>query len=502
MGRRIRWVGIFMLLCFAALFVQLNNVQVAKARAYANAKDNPRTADVVADDPRGVIQASDGTVLAESVPAPAGNAYGYKYQRKYPQGPLYGEITGYDSPTYGDYAGIESSYNSYLEAHNAPVKTIGDLFTTRVETDTVTLTVVPKIQQVAAQELAPYDGGAAVVLDPRTGAIEALYSNPAYDPNPLVSLDYDTEKAAFAADTSGEPGGPKYEPLQALAYDDTFAPGSSFKIVTTSAAYMHAPQLVTKSIPSYSCMPPGTIQGQTQPFCNYGDENCGGTIAQMLPPSCDTGFAQLAVDIGAQNMYDEATAYGFDQQPPIDLPHGSGEVSQFGPVSDYTEPTGAPIFLGDGGIGQQFTTATPLQMALVAATVADHGKEMAPHLMQSIRDQQGNVVKRYTPTVWKTPISPSVATAITGLMRSVVTAPNGTGAGIGFNPADDVAGKTGTAQVGANNQLTNDWFIAFAPANDPKVALAVSLPNQPPKGTGAGEAGPIAKALITAALGQ
>lgn len=502
MGRRIRWVGVFMLLCFVALFVQLNNVQVAKAHAYATAKGNPRTTNAVAQDPRGVIQAADGTVLAESVPAPANNAFGYKYQRSYPQGSLYGDITGYDSPIYGNYTGIEASYNSYLQAHNAPLKTIGDLFSTRVETDTVTLTVVPKLQQVAAQQLAPYDGGSAVVLDPSTGAIEAMYSNPAYNPNPLTSLNVATERAAFKADTAGNPGGPNYQPLQLLAYNDTFPPGSSFKIVTTSAAYMHAPQLVTKPFPSYSCMPPGTIPGQTTVFCNYANEYCGGAIAQLLPPSCDSGYALLSVAIGPQNMYDEATAYGFDQQPPIDLPHGPGEVSQFGKVSDYTEPTGAPIFLAFSGIGQKYTAATPLQMAMVAATVANHGKEMVPHLMKTIRDQQGNLIKRYTPRVWKTPITPAVATAITGLMRTVVTAPNGTGAGIGFNPADDVAGKTGTAQVGPNGQLTDDWFIAFAPASNPKVAVAVCVPNQPPGGTGAGEAGPIAKALITAALGH
>lgn len=500
MARRIRWAGIFMLLCFTVLFAQLNYVQVAKAHAYATASGNPRTSDTTEEDPRGVIEAADGTVLAESEPAPTDSDFpDYRYQRVYPQGPLYADVVGFDSPIYG-MTGVESEYNSYLQAHNAPIRTIGDLFTTRVETDTVTLTLEPSLQAVAAQELSGYRGGSVVVLDPSTGAVEAMYSNPTYDPNQISSLVQGTEEQAYEADIAGNPGGPDFPALEALAYADTFAPGSSFKIVTTSAAYSYAPQLVTKVYPNYSCIPPQTIQGQTTPLCNYGEENCGGDVATLLPPSCDTGFALLGTDIGPQDMIDQADAYGFNSQPPIDLPHATEEVSTFGGLQDYVQPTGALIFLAFGAIGQDYTKATPLQMALVAATVADHGREMTPHVMQDIRDSQGNVVKRYTPTVWRTPISQATADALTGLMRSVVT--SGTGAGIGFNTADDVAGKTGTAQVGVNNQLTNDWFIAFAPAADPQVALAVCLPNQPPSGTGAGEAGPIAKALITAALGQ
>ncbi len=497
MSGRIRIVGLVLLACFVVLFVQLNDIQVVKAHAYATAKGNPRTAAPVQDDPRGVIEASDGTILAESVPAPAHNAFGYRYQRVYPQGSLYAEVVGYDSPLYG-LTGVESSYNSYLTAHNAPVRTLGDLFSTRVETDTVTLTLVPKLQQIAASSLESYEGGAAVVLDPATGAIEAMVSNPTYDPNQLASLDPATERAAYQADTAGNPGGPNFPPAEPLAYADTFAPGSSFKIVTTSAAYTHAPQLVTKSFPAYSCLPPGSIQGQTTPLCNYDDEYCGGDIAQLLPPSCDTGYSLLSVAIGAQSMYDEATAYGFDQQPPIDLPHSPYEISTFPTPAQLQH---AAIFLAFSGIGQKYTSATPLQMAMVAATVANGGKEMVPHVMQVVRDAQGNVVKRFTPQVWKTPISAATASAITALMHSVTTATNGTAYGV-FDPADDVAAKTGTAQVGPNNALTNDWMIAFAPANHPEVAVAVSLPNQPGQGTGAGEAGPIANRLIMAALGQ
>ncbi len=496
MTRRIRVVGVVLLVCFAVLFVQLNHIQVLQAHALATAKGNPRTQVPTDEDPRGVIEAANGTVVAESVPAPANNPFGYRYERVYPQGSLYAEVVGYDSPLYG-LTGVESSYDNYLVPHNAPVRNLGDLFTTRVETDSVTLTIQPTLQKAAAAALAPYEGASAVVLDPSTGAVEAMASNPTFDPNQLTSLDPATERAAYAADTAGNPGGPNFPPAEPLAYADTFAPGSSFKIVTTSAAYTHAPQLVDKSFPAYSCLPPGSIQGQTTPLCNYANEYCGGDIAQLLPPSCDTGYSLLTVAIGAQDMYDEATAYGFDTQIPIDLPHSPYEISQFPTPSQLAH---AQIFLAFSGIGQKYTSATPLQMAMVAATVANGGKEMVPYVVQTIRDSQGNVVAQTRPKVWRRPISAATAHAITGLMHSVTTATNGTAYGI-FDPAYDVAAKTGTAQVGPHASLDNDWMIAFAPANHPVVAVAVCVPNQPGSTTGASNAGPIANRLIGLALG-
>jgi peptidoglycan glycosyltransferase len=496
MSRRIRWVAAFLLLCFVALVVQLSVIQVAKAHAYANAPGNPRVTDVVTNDPRGVIEAADGTVLAESVPAPKGNPFGYKYERVYPQGALYEDVVGYDSPLYGLH-GVEATYDKYLVAHDAPIKTIGDLFSNRLETDTVTLTIEPALQQAAAQALGS-GSGAVVALDPQTGAVLAMYSSPAANPNPLVSLNPATERAAYASGIAGNPGGPNFPPLLPLAYRDSFAPGSTFKIVTTSAAYMKTPQYVTKKYPAYSCLPPGSIQGQTTYLCNYDKEDCGGDIAQLLPPSCDTGYSLLAQDIGPTNLYDEALRFGFDQQPPIDLPHSPYEISQFEPPSFYQH---ALIFLSFAAIGQKNTSATPLQMAMVAAAIADHGTIMTPHVMADIRDGQGSLVVRYHPTAWKRPDSSAAAAAIGHLMRLVTTQPNGTAYGI-FNPADDVAAKTGTAQVGPNNSLTTDWMIAFAPAAHPVIAVAVVVPDRPGSGTGAADAGPIANHVINVALGH
>lgn len=502
MTRRIAWLGVAMMLCFAALFLQLNNIQVKNAHRYANDPANPRVSSQLNTQPRGQIQAADGTtVLAESVPNPAYPATSsYKYLREYPQGSLYSQIVGVDSPYYGLY-GIENTYNSYLVSHNQPVKTLRDLLTTHTVDDTVTLTVQPRLQQAAAAALGGRNG-AIVVIDPSTGAIEAMYSNPTYGPAPLASTEYKTASTAWLLDNLRDTAG--FAAFTSLAYQNTFPPGSTFKTVTTAAAYDHAPQLVNKPQQSYSCIPVGTFQGQTtKPLCNYDSGTCGGTIAQMLPPSCDTGYALLGTEIGSLGMYDEATGFGFDQQPPIDLPHDAFEVSQFPTPAQVAH---AQVLLAYSSIGQDLTVATPLQMALVAAGIANNGVVMTPHLMEEIYDSTGSLVSRYTPTAWKTATSPATAAALNGLMRQVVTNPHGTAAGVGFPPDLDVAAKTGTAQTGssgtgsAGNSSTADWMIAFAPANAPQVALAVVVPNQALTATGAEISGPIMKQMIEAAL--
>ncbi|MHB8329034.1 MAG: peptidoglycan D,D-transpeptidase FtsI family protein [Acidimicrobiales bacterium] len=498
MERRIGWLGILIVLCFVVLFTQLNYLQVVKAHQYATAPGNPAVIQARYDQPRGDIQSADGMLLAQSVPIAHACSTCYKYQRRYPSGSLFSQVVGYDSYIYS-LAGAEASYNQYLVAHNRPVKSLGDLLTTPTVSDTVTLTLSAKLQQVAQQALGGRDG-AVVMLAPSTGAILAMYSNPTFDPNPLASQDTNatnpsSEQAAWSKYVTRNSYG--FEPLSSLAYQDDFPPGSTFKIVTTSAAYEHAPQLLDTPMPAYSCIPPGTLKGQTTPLCNYGNSYCGGTIAQMLPPSCDTGYALLGTKIGDQSMSAEARSFGFNQQPPIDLPHSPYEISQFLQPSCYQN---AQIFLAFSSIGQKCTVASPLQMALVAAGIADGGVVMTPHVMSQIRDSQGALVVRYHPTPWLTPTSSQTAAAITKLMTEVVTSPDGTAAGVGFLPQDDVAAKTGTAQIGVGNTATTDWMIAFAPASAPKIALAVVLPHQAASGTGAEVAGPVMKTMIEAAL--
>jgi len=490
MARRIAWLGVVMTVCFAALFFQLNNIQVVKAHRYATDPANPAVALKRNTLPRGRIQASDGTtVLAVSVANPDPKS-SYKYLLQYPGGSLYSQIVGIDSIYYGLY-GVEASYNNVLLSHNQPVRTLRDLLTTHTVTDTVTLTLIPSLQAEARNALGGKDG-AIVVLNPTTGAIEAMYSNPTFDPNGFTSTDFATQKAAwFFAQAKNAQG---FAGFTSLAYQDVFPPGSTFKTVTSSAAYDRAPPLVNKVQPTISCIQPGQVQGLTKPLCNFGHGSCGGTVPVMLPPSCDTGFALLGTQIGRFNMYNEAYGFGFDQQPPLDLPHSYNQISKF-PTPQQV--AGADAFLAYASIGQDYTLASPLQMAMVAGAIANHGVVMNPHVMLEVNDSQGNLVTRYQLKPWLTATSPATAASVSGLMQQVVQ--HGTAQGI-FPPQDNVAAKTGTAQVGVGNTNTTDWMIAFAPANNPKVAIAVVVPNQPLSGTGAQVAGPIMNQMIQAAL--
>jgi peptidoglycan glycosyltransferase len=497
MAGRIRLLGIGMVVCFLALLLQLNNVQVKNAHKYATSPFNPAVNAAKFNQPRGIIQSADGVVLAQSVAVKNPCRSCYKFVRQYPLGPLFAHITGY-FPIGGEPTGVEKYYGALLAQHNRPVKTIGDLLTTPTETDTVTLTLSTKLQQTAQQALNGRNG-AIVVLDPTTGAIHAMYSNPTFDPNPLAVNDATTVDNAYKADTKVDPT-TGFSPAASLAYQDIFPPGSTFKVVTATATYQYAPKLVNTPMPAYGCIPGGTLggQGKNNPLCNYGGAAaaaCGGTIAQMLPPSCDTGFAILGTRVGAAAMAAEADSFGFNQQPPIDLPPSPYEVSRFLQPACYQSQQ---IFLANSSIGQQCTVASPLQMALVAAGIADGGVVMTPHVMYQVRDSQNNLVRLYQPTAWHRAASQATATALTGLMVNVVR--GGTASGVGFPAADDVAAKTGTAQVGFGNTATTDWMIAFAPASQPKVAVAVVIPHQALSATGAEVAGPVMKTMIQAAL--
>jgi peptidoglycan glycosyltransferase len=214
----------------------------------------------------------------------------------------------------------------------------------------------------------------------------------------------------------------------------------------------------------------------------------------MLPQSCDPGYGLLGIALGAQDLTAEATAFGYNQIPPLDLPGG---VASFFPAESNLAAN--PPFLAYSAIGQEDVSVTALQNALVAEGIANDGTIMTPHLMSYISAPDGTVVKRYKDSVWKTPLTAGQDAQIVPLMEDVVK--YGTAAEVGFLPADDVAAKTGTAQVG--NNLTNDtddWMIAFAPATDPTVAVAVSVPFQGFSVTGAEIAGPIVKCVIEGAL--
>ncbi|MDQ1360444.1 MAG: penicillin-binding protein [Acidimicrobiaceae bacterium] len=493
MEKRIRRLGVFMLLCFVALFIQLNNIQVLKAHSLATSQENPKVIQAARTQPRGEILASDGTVLAQSVLAAPGDYY--KYQRVYPPATasLYSNIVGYDSLIYGK-LGVEASYNQDLSAHNRTPTSLRDLLTNTTVTDNVTLTVRPKVQQAmeSALNAIPRPPGSApvsaVAIDPTTGAILAMYSTPTFDPNPLVSQDTKAETAARTADLAAAGN-----PLLAKAYEDTSAPGSTYKVVTSSAVYDHQPALANVDYPVTGCI---TLPQSNLPLCNYnkGAETCGGTLQVSLPASCNTAFAQMGMSLGAVSENAEAQAFGFNQVPPLDLP--GAVASQFPSVAALTNNAPSQAY---SAFGQQNVTASALQMALVGAGIANGGVIETPHVMAQIRDSQGNLVTSYAPKTWLKATSSATAQQVTSLMQGVVT--NGTAAGV-FPAGQNVAAKTGTAEVGSQAQYTTDWMVAFAPADHPQVVVAVVAPFQPSSLTGAQTSGPPACAILQSALSQ
>ena len=494
MGRRIRWVGIVMLVCFALVIVQLANIQFVKARQLAGSPFNPRVAAQKYDDPRGTIYAADGTVLAKSVRTTPGKYnYPYHYIREYPDGPLYAGIVGYDSPLYYGTAGIEEQYNSQLSAHSEGPQNLSQLIfreSLPLTTDDVTLTVQPSLQQAAWDALTTLPpginkDGAVVVLDPATGAVEAMVSNPTFDPNEMVSPDVASEVFAHQSYVTKDHEG--FYPLLPIATGERFAPGSTFKVVTSTAVYNLKPSLDSFDYPYQMCQ---TFPDSNRPLCDESGP-CGGTMMTMLPQSCDPGYGELGVRLGVPTLQEQAELFGYNSVPGIDLPG----------VVPSVFPTLAPnseAFLADSAIGQYNVAATVLQNAMVASGIANGGIVTTPHLMSQIRDSQGNVVETYSPKPMPRTATAAAATQVTSLMEGVVK--NGTASGVGFPSYLCAAVKTGTAQTSPTQQVTETWMIGFAPANDPKVAVAVVVPEQSIVSDGAEVAGPIMKAVLEAAI--
>jgi len=480
-SRRLRILATIILLLFAVIVAQSANIQFFRAPALIASPSNPGNLNPSGQYPRGEILAANGAVLAYS--AKENSAY-FPYRRVYPLGSLTSEVVGYSSPYYGVY-GIEEQYNGLLEAHPQPPQSFEQLLAPTSAADSVTLTIQPALQQVARAALKGIDG-AAVAIDPKTGAVLVMYSNPNYNPVPLTSPNIKVDTAARILYLKPDSNG--FAPLGSLATQQTFPPGSTFKIITTAAAVVSKPADLTKSFNSNrgACT---TLPDSNKLLCNSGGYPCGGDVAAMLPPSCDPGYALLGIDLGADYMYKAAASFGYNATPPLDLPNTA--ASYFPTAASFSNNIPG---LAYSAIGQENVRASALQDALVAAAVANGGVEMTPHLMSYITAPDGKIVQRYKDSVWKTPLTPTQAQVIVPLMEKVVTV--GTASGVGFPAQLDVAAKTGTAQTGNAKKNTDDWLIAFAPATDPTIAVAVVVPFQPTANFGATVAGPIVKCLV------
>ncbi len=482
MNQRIRLVGIGMIVLFLLLFAQLNYLQVVRANGLNHHPLNTRLALKKFNTKRGDILTADGKVLAHSQPT----SDQFKYLRLYPEGNLFGQITGYFSFTYGE-DGAERNFDADLTGANAPFhlpKSLRDLTVQRDKSQAVTLTLSDSLQRVAERQLGNRQG-AVVALDPTTGALLALWSNPSYDPNPLALHDQQQVRDYWKK----EQADPTH-PMLPRSYRDRFFPGSTYKVVTSSALYDHNAALANRSYPVLSGLTLPQTNGQV--LRNFGGELCGGVLADLFRVSCNTGFAQIGLDLGAGAMASEAQGFGFDKTPPIDLP--AAAASFFPSAASFAHDLPG---LAKSAIGQENVAATPLEMAMVASAIANHGVIMKPHILKAITNSEGQIVRTYQPSPWLVATSPQTATQMTQLMQSVVQSGTGAAAQI---PGVQVAGKTGTAQTG--NNTIHAWFVCFAPADHPKVAVAVLVENQPEgnESTGGAIAAPIARAVLQAAL--
>ncbi|HVL04267.1 MAG TPA: penicillin-binding transpeptidase domain-containing protein [Acidimicrobiales bacterium] len=481
MNRQIRHLGIAMLVLFGALFVQLNVIQVIRADAYNDNPNNTRAIVRDFNEPRGQIVAADGTVLARSVP----NEGRFERRREYPEGELFAEVTGYFSFVAGA-AGAEKTYNDVLAGRTSEsADDLGELLLGGDRTADVRLTLPSEVQRVARDALGA-TRGSVVALDPRDGSILALWNFPSYDPALLSSVDIEAAQAARDRLLADEAN-----PLLPATYRETYFPGSTFKVVT-AAAGLSSGQITAES-PSYptstAYVPPLT----TNPINNFGGSSCGGALFSILRVSCNTAFAQMGVDLGAEILVNQAEAFGFNQAPPLDLPEP--EPSSIGEVASFVQNT--PV-LAMTAIGQNAVRATPLQMAMVAGGVANGGQVMVPHVMAEVRNDDGEVIDTYEPEPWTRAMSAEDATLLTEAMVGVVE--DGTASRLAV-PGVTTAGKTGTAQLG--NGLSHAWIVGFAPAEAPRVAVAVIVEAQPgaSEQTGGRVAAPIAQAVLSAALG-
>ena len=494
MKKQIRNLGAFLAILYVALFLQVNRLTVFEQHELQNKPGNNRAVERDFNRPRGSISTADGVVIAESVDAPPGSRF--ERQRRYPQGELYAHVTGYFGLTVGS-AGLERTYNDQLAGRREDLglDRLQDLFVDREQLGNLTLTIDSNVQEAAAGALQGR-AGAVVALDPRTGGILAMYSNPTYDPNQLSTLD--TAAANRANEVLNAADG---NPKLSRVYQDRFSPGSTFKVVTAAAGIEHGG--VGRDAPAYPVRSTYEAPGRGAPLPNFGGGSCGGTLFEILQDSCNTAFAQMgAEDVGPDGMLDTAQSFGFNDSVPFDLPpsEGGGEVeSVFPDIPENSLP-----LLAQASIGQHDVQATPLQMALVAAAVANDGTIMTPHVVREVRDAEDEVIDDEDIEPWRTAIDGSTAALLREAMVSVVTDGSAVLLDDGLPEGIVVGAKTGTAQIGDTGRV-NTWIIGFAgPEGEaPTVALCVLVQNQDGvsnEATGGQVAAPVGASVLAAAL--
>ena len=482
MNRPIRRVAVAAILMIAALLVNVTWVQAIGAGGLNRNPGNQRVLLAEYSRERGSILVN-GRAVARSVPTHDR----LKFLRRYPGGAIYAPLTGFYSLVYGS-SGIEDAYNSQLAGTDDAlfVRRVVDLVTGADQQGaSVELTVDARAQQAAWDGLAGHEGAVAAI-EPDTGRVLALASSPSYNPALLSSHDTAAIRSAW---TALDPASPA-SPLLDRATRQLYPPGSVFKLVTAAAALESGRYSPDSTLPGPARLPlPGTgsvLPNEDGASCGPGDRV---TLLRALEVSCNTAFASLGLRLGAATLRSTAQAFGFDT--PL-LPDLHAVASRFPAAAD-------PGQTALSAIGQFDVRATVLQMAVVAATIADGGQRRDPYVVDRVIGPNLQDVSRSRPSDPRRVLSQRAATELTTMMEGVVREGTGTSAAI---DGVRVAGKTGTAQVGGQVKPVA-WFVAFAPADHPRVAVAVAVPNADvPRSEIAGGrlAAPIARAVIEAVL--
>jgi penicillin-binding protein A len=503
MNRPIKRVALAALVMFVILLVDVNYLQAVQAPSLAGKPENSRTASEQNQVQRGNIVTADGVTIATSK-ASTGL---YPWQRVYPDGATYAPVTGVktvfasasQAPNFA--TGVELAENDLLSDTGSQLafRNFIDTLTNKPQKGaTVTVTVNSKAQETAYQQLQQtlqgktFNGnqavGGVVALNPSTGAILAMASYPSYDPNQLAVQNTGTLDKVENQLNQENPS-----PLLNNATQTTLPPGSTFKIVTTSAWYNQDPTRnpgVQVPSPQPLTLPNGnTLSNDNGETCGTGSPDTA--VLYAFAQSCNTPFAKIGIQLGSTTIKSMATKYGFNNPAATDIPGVKAAESNFTADSD-------PSFTAFDAIGQHDTTATPLQEAMFAATVANNGVLMKPYLVQQVQASDLSVVDQTQAQELSQPISSTIAGYEKQMMIAVVQQPEGTGYAFNQNNEGgiEIAGKTGTAQNGTSAQ-PDAVFTAFAPADNPKIAVGVMIQGG---GYGAAAAAPIAVAVIKAYL--
>jgi penicillin-binding protein A len=409
--------------------------------------------------PRGRILAADGTVIAKSVPKGKGSSR--RYVRRYPEGSLFGHPIGYSFVQYGD-SEFEEFHNEELVGEGSEFSSIVDeLLGERQEGNDIVTSIDTDAQRLALGELQEQGLGAVVAIEPGTGAVKVMASNAPFDPN-RVPFEY-SKLNSNEVET----------PLLNRATQGLYPPGSTFKVVTAAAGLDSGAITPESTINS-----PGTLEVEGTPLQNDFNQDFGSIgLDTALTNSVNTWFGQLGQQLGNDTLFQYMERFGFNATPAIDLPED--EVYESGVYDEEELLTASdPVDLARLAIGQERLLTTPLQMAQVAAAVANGGQLMKPQIWKRVVDPDGRVTETMDPSVYSEPISEETAAELTTAMEGVVSEGTGTNAAISGVP---VAGKTGTAETPGNKacgggvEENQAWFIGFAPADDPQIAIAASV---------------------------